>query len=430
MVYILKRYFSYRLKSVEIFFRTQKNQREIARAYRAKKAIPTVTITRPMLIKAGIAVCAIGILIIGILLSDSIIKNIQSITAAIQNKQKTLAIERRKQKKVVPEKQQDSSRIVESAVKKETPEPAVPKESVVLSNLHKRILPFAKEMRYCILANKATKAMHVLRKRGADWNIFRSYSMAIGEQEGRKLRSGDKKTPEGLYFIVGRKEKSELTSMYGPLAFVLNYPNAEDRKLERTGNGIWIHGTNPDSMPVQTRGCLELSNSNITELGRYLKTGVGTPVVIVNKMDITDPITFPNYKKISDERETILTEYTHRSNYFISLLNQWEAAWESQNITQYSIYYHPDKFFSQGMEWDAWKERKQRTFEMYSTIEISLDKIFLSEFSESTAVLKFLQGYKSDRLNVVNGKKLSLVKSSGAWKIYRENSLPKEELLL
>ena len=108
--------------------------------------------------------------------------------------------------------------------------------------------------------------------------------MAIGENEGVKIREGDKKTPEGIYFIIGRKERSELNKMYGPLAFVLNYPNEEDRKRGRTGNGIWIHGTNPDSIPLQTRGCLELENVNILELGMHLKTGIGTPIVIINKI--------------------------------------------------------------------------------------------------------------------------------------------------
>ena len=44
--------------------------------------------------------------------------------------------------------------------------------------------------------------------------------------------------------------------------------------------------------------------------------------------------------------------------------------------------------------------------------------------------MKFMQGYKSDLLHVVNGKKLNLVKSEGDWKIYQENTFPQEELLL
>ena len=218
--------------------------------------------------------------------------------------------------------------------------------------------------------------------------------------------------------------------MYGPLAFVLNYPNEEDRKKGRTGNGIWIHGTNPDSVPLQTRGCLELENINIIELGKYLKTGIGTPIVIVNNDSIQDPLTIPDFNKIETERNKILARYKKQRDFFVSLLEKWENAWESMNIQNYARFYHEDKFFGQGLDWPGWQEKKSRTFEIYSEIQISIDNIFLADISESTAVLKFMQGYKSDRLNVLNGKKLNLVKSDGSWKIYQENTFPQQELVL
>jgi hypothetical protein len=89
-----------------------------------------------------------------------------------------------------------------------------------------------------------------------------------------------------------------------------------------------------------------------------------------------------------------------------------------------------EKFYGQGMLWDAYIEHKAHTFSLYDTISITLDKIYLSEFSETTAVVKFIQGYRSDRIQVVNGKKLYFVKDKGSWKIYRESTMPNEELLL
>ncbi len=431
MIYTFKRYFSHHLKALQIFFRMKRDKREIAKAYREKKEIPGVTVTRPMLVKTGIVVGAAALLVVGILASGSIVRTVQSFTASLQNRQRTAAAKRAKQKAATNvEKVEKKSPATKPQKKKEAPPPAVPKEPAPLSNLHKHALPLGQELRYCIVANKKTRLMYILRHETPEWSLFRTYPMAIGEEKGKKTRAGDKKTPEGLYFIIGRKERSELTSEYGPLAFVLNYPNARDRELGYTGNGIWIHGTKPDSMPVQTKGCLELNNEHIMEVGRYLKVGIGTPVLIVNKQTISDPIKVPDFKKIRNERKKILAEYRHRSNYFISLIDQWEKAWESKNMDRYSYYYNQESFSGQGLEWEAWRERKQRTFEMYSFIDVSFDNIFLSEFTETTAVIKFLQNYKSDRLNVVNGKKLSFSKSNGTWKIYREQSLPKEELLL
>jgi hypothetical protein len=63
-------------------------------------------------------------------------------------------------------------------------------------------------------------------------------------------------------------------------------------------------------------------------------------------------------------------------------------------------------------------------------IEISIDKIFLSDYSDSIAVIKFVQAYKSDKINVINGKKLQFVNNNGIWKIFSENTFPKEEHLL
>jgi hypothetical protein len=130
------------------------------------------------------------------------------------------------------------------------------------------------------------------------------------------------------------------------------------------------------------------------------------------------------------ERKVFFAGYSKKADYFISILNKWEAAWESKKIEHYEQLYSREEFFSQGMRWDDWRAKKAHTFELYTRIDISIDNIFLADFSESTAVLKFVQSYNSDRFNTVDGKKLSLVKKAKQWKICRENPIPKEELLL
>ncbi len=435
MVYSIKRYFSYRIKSLEIYFKTKKTQHEIAKAYKSEKgikAIPVVAVTRPTLTKAGVWAGGICLVLLVVMFSGTIIKNVATFTDTVRNNLQRASENRKKKAKTTPVKEKVPAKMpsVDATIKKDSVAPPPEEEEFTRSRLHNHALPFPKEMLYCILANKAEKTMYVIRKKDNQWSLFRKYFMAIGEFEGRKLLAGDKRTPEGLYYIIGRKERSEMNKMYGPLAFVLNYPNEDDRKNGRSGNGIWIHGTNPDSVPVQTRGCLELDNRNISELGSYLQTGIGTPVLIISEKNVNNPVAVPDYDQMQAQRRTILSQYKFQRGFFIALLERWKNAWEAQDIEDYTNYYHTGRFFGQGMEWDAWKERKSRTFDMYDTIRVSLAKIFLAEFSESTAVLKFLQGYSSERMNVVNGKKLEFVKSDGKWKIYRENSLPNQELLL
>ncbi|MBD3319901.1 MAG: L,D-transpeptidase family protein [Chitinivibrionales bacterium] len=283
---------------------------------------------------------------------------------------------------------------------------------------------------FALIANKATRNMHLLRQKdSAQWKPIQEYSIAVGERQGRKERAGDKKTPEGIYFITGRKEASELPEIYGPLAYVLNYPNEEDKKAGRNGEGIWIHGTSPDSFPLQTRGCLELNNKDLTELSSYLKLGIGTPVIIINEPSPQNPAATLKRARLARKHRSFISEHAQRQKDFRRLLSSWESAWESQNIDQYSRFYDTTGFYGQGLQWNDWKQRKIRTFQNYNSIALNIQDIRVTDFSESTAVVKFIQRYTSDALDVMNGKKISLIKKGGTWKIKQESTFPREEHL-
>jgi murein L,D-transpeptidase YafK len=283
---------------------------------------------------------------------------------------------------------------------------------------------------YCIVANKADARMFVFAANGSSWNRVREFPIAMGQNGGPKVRAGDKKTPEGIYFIVGRKEGFELPSIYGPLVFVLDYPNPEDRLAGRTGEGIWIHGTAPDSVPVNTRGCLELNNSDIRNLGKLLRFGIGTPVVIVHEPDLKDPERFATNPRIEERRHEVVGEYVLRQEKFKVLLSDWIHAWAERDISRYEAFYDTGRFSGQGMRWSEWAERKRRIFESGAEIMIRLDSILLVDCSEATAEIAFIQNYKSNALVSVNGKKLSFVKNLDSWKIVRESTFRKEELSL
>ncbi len=135
-------------------------------------------------------------------------------------------------------------------------------------------------MDFLIVADKYDRVLHLLKNQRGTWGIIKSYPVAIGANDGPKQVKWDKRTPEGTYFIISHKEDAELNEIYGPLAYVLNYPNPEDRIAGRTGDGIWIHGTLRGKVPVDTRGCLEMHNNNIEKLEIYLQDGDLTPVVI------------------------------------------------------------------------------------------------------------------------------------------------------
>lgn len=128
-----------------------------------------------------------------------------------------------------------------------------------------------------------SKHILVLKHQG---RTIASYPASFGYFPGKKVQSGDKKTPEGQYKVIGKKSKSIFTH-----SLHINYPNQNDREYARKlgvdpGNEITIHGTG-DSKVLQkemkalrnwTRGCIGVHNYHIKEL--FQQVAVGTPVDI------------------------------------------------------------------------------------------------------------------------------------------------------
>jgi len=285
---------------------------------------------------------------------------------------------------------------------------------------------------YIIVANKAIRMLYLLKQSAEqEWAVEKEFPIAIGAGlAGPKFAAGDKRTPEGVYFILIRKNKNELSEVYGPLAYVLNYPNELDKREGKTGAGIWIHGTQSSGDPLPTKGCLSLSNENILLLASYLKDGKGTPVVIVNDSLLTDPMPVVDFKEVHEKRFDVFTSQDQLLATVNDFLSQWVGAWESRDIVKYQEYYSEAHFLSQGMRWDAWKAKKIQTFKAYNSIDVNIDRVRISDLTDDGVEVMFLQNYKSDQKYFENGKKLFLEKDKTTWKITQEMTIPKEELLL
>jgi len=91
--------------------------------------------------------------------------------------------------------------------------------------------------------------------------------LTIGLKGALKETDGDKKSPIGVYRITSFIDDKQLPELYGWGAFPINYPNVWDKRLKRTGSGIWLHGV-PRSKysrpPKSSRGCLVVPASIVT----------------------------------------------------------------------------------------------------------------------------------------------------------------------
>ncbi len=162
-----------------------------------------------------------------------------------------------------------------------------------------------KDMNYIIVIDKRSRVLYLLHSNKEFWAIVRTFPVAIGSNDGQKQKRDDLRTPEGIYFIINRKEDRELPAKYGPLSYVLNYPNRTDLSANRSGGGIWIHGTNRGEVPVDTRGCLELHNNNLVKLAAIINRGTMIPVIITNSpsCNLREVV---NLEKIWQERQFLI----------------------------------------------------------------------------------------------------------------------------
>ncbi len=131
-----------------------------------------------------------------------------------------------------------------------------------------------------ILIDKASQTVEVLESESGSITNLDSYDCATGENFGQKIRSGDLKTPEGIYFITQSFTDNKI-SIFGKRAFHLDYPNVFDKSEERNGDGIYIHGTNKKLVPNSTNGCITMQNQDLDLLAKLLIEH-NTPIIIVN----------------------------------------------------------------------------------------------------------------------------------------------------
>ena len=136
-----------------------------------------------------------------------------------------------------------------------------------------------------VLVEKATQQLWVYAKdeNGALY-VRHSFACSTGEASGDKQLSGDRKTPEGVYFFLTEFEERYLAPIYGSGAFPIDYPNFMDLRAGKTGNAIWLHGTNKPLRPQDTNGCVALENHNLDAMRGEIRL-LRSPMIVVDRLD-------------------------------------------------------------------------------------------------------------------------------------------------
>ena len=137
---------------------------------------------------------------------------------------------------------------------------------------------------------------------------IRQHYIGSGKAGFGKQVEGDNKTPLGVYTITGKRHDSSLPDLYGSGALTLNYPNALDRYLGRTGYGIWIHGVphaQRSRAPRSSEGCVTMSNDHLLSLMQQIEPAESL-VVLTNSLSYTSE---EKRNSLKHEYRTLFTNY-------------------------------------------------------------------------------------------------------------------------
>jgi murein L,D-transpeptidase YafK len=194
-------------------------------------------------------------------------------------------------------------------------------------------------------------------------------------------------------------------------AFPVNYPNELDRKLGKTGYGIWLHGTDSASYsrpPRDSEGCVVMTNVDLTTLQSEIKPGI-TPMVITSEID------WLSKQQWQAEQKEI-----------ISAIENWRNDWESMDVERYLSHYS-EKFWSKMHTLKSWQNRKRQLarFKTYQKVKLNNLSLFTYPRSENDklgnmVVARFIQEYRSNNFSGDMQKRIYLSRNDNDWKIVYE----------
>ncbi len=154
-----------------------------------------------------------------------------------------------------------------------------------------QVLELAGNVRHVVVVDASRSRVYVFEHQVTGLQLIRNFYASIGRAGFDKQVEGDLRTPLGVYHITSRLNDKQLDELYGIGALPLNYPNEHDRRMGRTGSGIWLHGVPRASYsrsPFATEGCVALANDDMAYLMRELEPR-RTPVIITEKVKWVKP---------------------------------------------------------------------------------------------------------------------------------------------
>lgn len=273
------------------------------------------------------------------------------------------------------------------------------------------LLQLAPQEKHALLIDSEKSRIYVFENVGGLPRQVADFYISGGKLGFEKSKEGDQRTPLGVYYVTSSVGREKLTDFYGPGAFPINYPNELDKRLGKTGSGIWLHGTPSTTYsrpPRASDGCVVLTNEDFANISRYIVPGV-TPVIIMPKVA---------WQSAEQWHET------HAG--FSSALAQWQRDWESLDSNRYLGHYS-NAFSADGKDFNAWAENKRRINGTKSFVNVAIANLSVYEYSAAPNVppmvmVTFDQDYKSSNNTSKMRKRQYWQREGSTWKIIYESA--------
>ena len=278
------------------------------------------------------------------------------------------------------------------------------------AKLPQNILYLADDQPYAILVDQLNSRIYVYRNVNGEPVLETDYFTTIGLKGYGKQRRGDQKTPIGIYHVTRYIDGQQLPDLYGEGAFPINYPNTWDRRMKRTGDGIWIHGTPSHTYnrsPWASDGCIVVSNPDFLHIGEYIDADISTPVIVAKQVN------WISRDEWQAQRESAM-----------KLMTNWLDDWESLNHDRYRSHYSRTELNASGRAFKAWDAYKRRVNSNKSHVQVEYQNlsIFTYPGEENLLLMQYDQKYRSSNINVDSSKEIFWRKSDTSWQIVHEGN--------
>lgn len=147
---------------------------------------------------------------------------------------------------------------------------------------------------YIVVVDKQHQKLYVFHKADGFQKVFES-ACSTGKNPGPKEEEGDGRTPTGIFFVTKVVNNPGDPETFGSMAFPLDYPTIPDKRANRNGGNIWIHGTTKKLLPRQSNGCVVLHDNDLKRLADFIYLNK-TPVIISETIRWVSPDYVPPSK--------------------------------------------------------------------------------------------------------------------------------------